>query len=79
MEEGKTAKIVLEHAEEIQDACKRYPAITEQIENFQKEMRRLMKQTQQEIKDICDQNDQEVVTFLVINNIHKLTDDIFLT
>ncbi len=77
MQEGKTAKIVLAHAEEIRDVCQRYPAIAEQIENFQKDIRCYMKEIYHEIKNM-EISDQSLVMILIINEIHKLTDEIFL-
>ncbi len=78
MVEGKTEKIVLAHAEEIIEIRKKYPAISEQIEAFKKDMRCFSKEMFHEIKNIDSENDQELVRVLIINDIHKLTDEIFL-
>lgn len=78
MEEGKTAKIVLAHEEEIREVRRRCPAISEKIEAFQKDVRCCMKEIYHEIKSMDDESDQSLVMVLMINEIHKLTDEIFL-
>lgn len=78
MEDGKTARIVLAHAEEIAEVRKLYPRVSDEIETFKKEIRRIIKELLLEIQDIDKQNDRELVTVLTINGIHKMTDEIFL-
>lgn len=79
MEEGKTAKIVLAHSEEIREACQKYPAVAEQLEIFKKDIRCLFNEMNQDIRNIDGENDQTLVMMVIINNIHKLTDEIFLS
>ncbi len=78
MEDGKTERIVLAHAEEIEQAKKMYPKVSEDIENFKKDIKKIMKELYFDIHSIDKENDQELVRVLVINAIHRMTDEIFL-
>ncbi|HNZ67094.1 MAG: hypothetical protein KBC30_04220 [Planctomycetes bacterium] len=78
MEEGKTEKIVLAHNEEIIEAREKYPQVAEKLDEFKVEIRKIVKQIHSEIQDIMEENNQELLSVLVINGIHRMTDEIFL-
>jgi hypothetical protein len=42
------------------------------------EIRKIVKQIHSEIQDIMEENNQELLSVLVINGIHRMTDEIFL-
>ncbi|NUM33461.1 MAG: hypothetical protein HUU50_02865 [Candidatus Brocadiae bacterium] len=78
MDDGKTERIVLAHAEEIELARKLYPKVSEDLEIFKKNIKKIIKELYFDIQSIDKENDQELVRVLVINAIHKMTDEIFL-
>jgi hypothetical protein len=78
MEEGKTEKIVLAHNNEIEAVKAQYPQTAEELEKFKVELRRTIKQIHAEVHDIIDDADQVFLSALMINSIHRLTDEIFL-
>ena len=78
IEEGKTERIVLAHAEEIYRIKKKYPKVSKEIDQFCKNVQQSLKELDHEIQDIDQREDRDLVTVLVINGIHRMTDEIFL-
>lgn len=76
--EGKTERIVLAHREEIEEIKRRNPAISEAIELFKKDIRKIMNELNMDLKNIDKDYDRELVCVLIVNQIHKMTDEIFL-
>lgn len=78
MEEGKTNRLVLAHAKDIQEAREKHPEVSQEIELFKTDIKGIIKELSSEIKNIDAENDRELVSVLIVNGIHRMTDEVFL-
>lgn len=78
MDIGKTERVVLAHAKEIGEAQTKHPEIARAITAFVDELDEIFIQLRKEIQQMEAKTDQELAKVLVINNIYKITDQVFL-
>lgn len=78
MEKGKTDRIVLAHSTEIDAAKQKYPQTSQAIEIFRGKLRLALDSLRQEIDHLKSREDRELAMVLLVNEIHRETDEIFL-
>lgn len=75
--DGKTAKIVLSFQGELKSIQEQHPDLAARVDVFSQQIRDKMQAIREQI-DQFPMPEREMVQILVINGIHKTTDEVFL-
>ncbi len=75
--DGKTARIVLERRQEINEIKKKHPDLTMKIDAFERDLRDKLRRIHGLILEL-HLSDQELVSTAVIHGLHRMTDEVFL-
>ena len=75
--ESKTERLVLAHNKEINDAREAHPEMSLEIDKFRQQLREDINSLKKEVQKIEEEHDKELYKVYIINEIHKMTDEIF--
>ena len=75
--DGKTAKIVLSYQGELKKIQEEHPELRASVDSFASLVRERLLRLREQVDQFPDA-ERELVSFLVINGIHRMCDEVFL-